>query len=194
MGAVDPSGMEVADMYEVRCCACLLASEAGGEPDRCKLAALWVMRNRQDLVNDRSWRGHFRVRYESDNDGQNDAWRYESSFYNQSNMPGKWEGGVGSRRHDQCMECIDDGDAWDNLPDAEKRSLETTTRLCMQLLQGDGGDDPTGGAQFFWSQGRSLIWMKKMDKVGNCRKVEIENCDLDIWVCNRPPNVILLKG
>ena len=162
----DPSGHRgipplITVFQELRCCTCLTYAEAGADKDDpCKEAVAHMMINRQ------RWNGK-------------PGFRGEGGFCEQARQKGKFAGGLGNRNFDACMKCPPTGNSRDIA--AMGRSLDA----CVSAL--GGGKDPTGGAQFWWSRGRTPEWMIEQEDGGNCSRVRVPGCSLDIWKCKKPP-------
>jgi len=161
---VDPLGTSPMTMPDIvrnlQCCTCLLYSESGGSPG-CMAAVVSVMQNRQKT----NW----------------PDFKSEDSFCAQAQMPGRWPGGQGNPRYDQCDKCPFNGSG---LPPGEKEAAAAANQACYSRQFG-GGNDPTGGAQYYWSKGKTPDWMKKQK--GNCSRVSVPNCPLEFWKCKKRP-------
>lgn len=102
------------------------------------------------------------------------AHRMETDFCKQANMPKTFEGGYPNPRYKNCLACSGN--------DAERGAMDRAGRACISML--NGSVDPTGGAQFWWTKGRSPGWIKNNPK---CKLVTIPGCNLDIWKCSSEP-------
>lgn len=157
--SIIPPGLGL--IWEWACCSCLVYSEAGRRGQDCMTPVWFVMRNRQSS----SW----------------PDFRGEQSFCRQSHNRGKFEGGAGSTRYDSCFKC-----PWpSSLGKLEREEIEKAKWIC---LGGSGNNDPTGGAQYFFSVGKAPGWMKKQEAKGNCVRVNVPNCSvLEFWKCKSRP-------
>lgn len=155
----DPTGLvPIGWYYHVRnqweCCKCLVYGEAGGESDACMEAVAWVLRNRQGS----GWGAH----------------RKETDFCKQAHMPKTFEAGYPHQRYKNCQACT--GNA------LERAAMDRAGKMCIAMI--NGLTDPTGGAQYWYTKGRSPGFLTRNPK---CRLVTIPNCDLDFWVCTKEP-------
>ena len=141
------------------CCRCMVFCEGEGG---CVTVVYHVMKNRQYS----QW-GEF---------------KNENSFCDQAKSgafdcgpTGKLlKDGVphsGQERYDKCCK--------KTLP--KGRSPESAEKVCKTP-----GKDPTNGAQFFFTKGKTRQWMQYNLSIGNCSKVVVPNCNLEIYKCKGP--------
>jgi len=141
------------------CCRCMVFCEGEGG---CEAAVYHIMKNRQNT----KW-GDFGG--EKDFCAQAKSTKFDCGPKNKLIIDGK--PGGGRDRYDQC--CTK------TLP--EGRSAEAAAKICE-----NPGQDPTGGAQFFFTGGQTPKWMEYNVSIGNCSKVFVPGCSLDIYKCNGP--------
>ena len=141
------------------CCRCTVFCEGEGG---CEAAVYHIIKNRQNTKC-----GDFGG--EKDFCAQAKSTKFVCGPKNKLIIDGK--PGGGRDRYDQC--CTK------TLP--QGRSAEAAAKIC-----GDPGQDPTGGAQFFFAGGQTPKWMKYNVSIGNCSKVSVPGCSLDIYKCNGP--------
>lgn len=182
--AIDAVGLEACKLSDpTGCCTCLAYSEAGGSPG-CLDAVVRVMRNRQKL----DW---------------ND-FKGEKTFCEQAAKTRAWAGGEGAPRYENCCKCLSNADKYAENPgscpdcgpggdskkccplsNAEAEAAEKAANACRAAAA--GGHDPTGGAQFYWTKGKTPKWMLDQERRGNCSRVTVPGCPLEFWKCkNRP--------
>ncbi len=161
---------------EMKCCECLLYGEAGGEPDLCMLYTLWVIFNRRHGTG----HGHFPG---------------EGSYCSQATNPGTFSGGWGFHMFEECF-CEDKKK---NATKQEKRKMAKAAELCRKLGLGNWGneEDPTGGANYFFTCGGEPDWMQCNIDAGRCEKVELPNCGNCFYRCDQMPkqcHQLIAKG
>lgn len=163
---IDDNWEKWAEEYDrqMTCCKCLLYSEGGNESQTCMEALVHVMWNRQNT----GWHEH----------------RKETNFCQQANQPA-FEGGVKSKRYRNCRDCVQ------GLPPAETRSMERAENACRNVMGTARGDDPTGGAQFWYAPGylgrTPGHWMHKQIQRGNCFRVDVPGCRNEFYKCKSRP-------
>jgi RHS repeat-associated protein len=141
------------------CCRCMVFCEGEGA---CEATVYHVMKNRQTS----GW-GEFRQ--EKDFCAQAKSTAFDCGPKDKLLIDGK--PGGGRDRYDQC--CTK------TLP--RGRSSDNAGKICQ-----NPGQDPTGGAQFFFTGGQSPRWMQYNVSIGNCSKVNVPGCSLDIYKCKEP--------
>jgi RHS repeat-associated protein len=154
------------------CCRCMVFCEGEG---CCEAAVYHIMKNRQNT----KWPGDFGG--EKDFCAQAKSTKFDCGPKGKLLIDGK--PGGGRDRYDQC--CTK------TLP--QGRSSDSAGKICE-----NPGQDPTGGAQFFFTVGQTPKWMEYNVSIGNCSKVTVPGCRLDIYKCKehtkpvppgwKPPN------
>src|SRR5690606_6632610 len=111
--------------------------------------------------------------------------RVETSFCQQANNTRAFEGGIRSRRYRNCRDCVP------GLNPAERRALDEADKACRNVMGTNRGEDPTGGAQYWYAPGHidshQRHWMHEQMRRGNCWKVDVPGCRTEFYKCrNRP--------
>lgn len=141
------------------CCRCMVFCEGEGS---CVYVVYHVMKNRQRT----SWPD---FRGESDFCGQAKSPAFQCGPCGKLGPGGRMSG---EQRFDQC--CAG------TLPAG--RNPGPANEVCR-----NPGPDPTGGAQFFFTGGQTPSWMTYNVQQGNCARVTVTECSLDIYKCTVRP-------
>lgn len=175
--ASPPAGVRINPPMEQDCCACLVYSESGGHPG-CTQAYLAVMQNR---INSnwpvfKNQKGYCAMAATGPASGKTD-----------------WAGGEGSNRYNNCATCMNNAtnpkcDDCCPLSNKEAEAALAAGEACAKQRRGEGGADPTGGAQFVNVSKQGVIAAVGAHNVPRpCTVFQIPGCPSWFAKCSRQP-------
>ncbi len=156
---------------DMNCCKCLVYAEGECNNDQCQKCTAWAIWNRR---RDRVPGGAVPA-YNG---------REEDSYCDQARMRGRFEGGWGNAKFNSCF-C-------GNTTNPLSRECERKADLiCRQIGHSNyrGLPDPTGGANYFWTDGQVPDYMDCNVQAGICKKVTgvCADCGNAFYICKGVP-------
>ena len=163
---------------DMKCCKCLLYAEGECNDDECQKCTAWAIWNRR---RDRVPGGAVPA-YNG---------REEDSYCDQARMRGRFEGGWGNTKFNSCF-C-------GNTTNPQSRECERKADLiCRQIGHSNyrGLTDPTGGANYFWTDGQVPDYMDCNVQAGICKKVTgvCADCGNAFYICSGVPQPCSVLG
>jgi len=162
---------------DMKCCKCLVYAEGECNNDQCQKCTAWAIWNRR-----RGGPTGGVPPYDG---------REEDSYCDQARMRGRFEGGWGNAKFNSCF-C-------GNTTNPLSRECERKADLiCRQIGHSNyrGLPDPTGGANYFWTDGQVPDYMDCNVQKGKCRKVTgvCADCGNAFYICDGVPQPCEVLG